>query len=207
MADLDVTASILTADGWLSLEDDAGGAVHGYWLHQTSLSQQSQTHRNVTTSNSWVPGTFAVSSVPDNVQETLCVWVRGATAYEFRTRVQTLIDALDQPSFSVLYQIEDLEELWTCPVPADYQISTQQEFRVAKIGYVTATINRLPQVTLTQIPEPPTGGGPVLPPPPAFTDVLVLDVFLPGLPGVVLPANHRAADTFLPGFPAPGGKL
>lgn len=140
---LDISVKIQTPTGWLDLEDPDSG----YEVHAESLGERSVTYRKTEASSPWVEGTFPISAVRDNVVESLSIYVRGDTTYEFKRRVQVLTDAIEQLSYLLLVRIEDASEYWQC-FPADYSIQTQHEYLHARLGVVRAQVPRLPAVTL-----------------------------------------------------------
>lgn len=143
--DLDLQVKIATTTGWLDLDDP----LAGYTVHGDSFATRTVSYRTRAVSNEFIEGSFAVTSVRENVNEVLAVRVSGNTTYEFRNRVQKLTDALEQLSYQIMMRIEDATEYWTCQ-PAGYAIETQREFYHARIGVVRATVPRLPAVILVQ---------------------------------------------------------
>lgn len=145
--DLSVSCRIQTPSGWLEVEDEA----NGYTLHSDTRGTRSVTRRTKEVKGEWVAGAFAQRSVPENVSETLAIWVSGATTFEFQDRMQVLEDAFDQLVWSVEFTIGDSKETWSIAEPAEYQITTQREFWIARTGYITAQVPRLPTVLREQI--------------------------------------------------------
>lgn len=136
---LDVSARISTPFGWLEVN------YGPYELHRSSFGETQRTMRRTQTTNPFVPGTFTVNAVPDNVTETLAVWVTGDSHYEMDVALQTLIEALEAPSFLMEKRVEDSLEMWWC-FSADVQIQTQAEYLHARKALVNAQVPRLPQV-------------------------------------------------------------
>ena len=146
MADLDVSAVITTLMGDLELEDPE----NGYELGKDSFSTRNVTYRKVEVSGDFTEGTDVDRSVRGNVTESLAVYVAGDTTYQFQMRVMQLTDALEQLAFTITRRVGDAQEVWNC-VTSDYTVETSQEFLVAKIGLVRATINRKPRTMWTQV--------------------------------------------------------
>lgn len=147
MADLDVSASVLAPTGWIELED----AANGYELHKDSFARRATSHRKTEVANEWVPGTYVTRSVRESVSEDVVVYVRGASPFELSERVSALTDAYDQLAYSFKLRIGDLEQTWSCASPADYTVETQQEFWIATLAVVRATVPRLPAMTIAQV--------------------------------------------------------
>lgn len=146
MADLEVFASILTPTGWIELEDEP----NGYWLHKDAFAKKAVSHRKREVSSEWVAGTFVADAVRENVIEDVVVYVQGRTPYEMRQRLDALTDGFDQLSYKMTLTEGDLEETWQCNL-ADYSIECGQEFRLARLAIVRASVPRLPGVTTRQV--------------------------------------------------------
>jgi len=136
---LDVSCRVSTSNGWLEVNYGV------YELHKESFNAQQRTMRRTTTTNPFVPGTFTVNAVSDNVVENLAVWVTGDTHYEMDVAIQVLVDALEQPSYLIERRIEDSWQTWWC-YAADVAISTQHEYLHARRALVQAQVPRLPQI-------------------------------------------------------------
>lgn len=138
-AGLDVSLRISTGHGWLELNYGA------YELHRDTFSTTQRTMRRTQVTNPFVPGTFTVGAVPDNVTEAVAVWVEGDSHYEMDVAVQALVDALEQPSYLVEKRVNDSWQTWWC-FAADVTIVTQAEYLYARKSLVQAQVPRLPQV-------------------------------------------------------------
>lgn len=136
---LDVSVRVSTAFGWLEI------SYGPYSLHKESFAETQRTMRRTQTQNPFVPGTFTVNAVADNVTENIAVWVDGDSHYEMDVAVQTLVEALEQPSYLMERRIEDSLVTWWCQA-ADVAITTQAEYLHARKALVSAQIPRLPQV-------------------------------------------------------------
>jgi hypothetical protein len=140
--DLDLQIKILAATGWIDLEDG-----QHYEVHKDTLATRQITHRQRTVTSEFIEGSFAATSVRENVNEALVIKVTGDSYYEWRTYIAKLTDALEQLTYQVMVRIEDATEYWDCQ-PANYSIETQQEFIHARLGIVRATVPRLPDLLL-----------------------------------------------------------
>jgi hypothetical protein len=136
---LNISAKIESPTGWLNLEDG-----QYYSLHGDSLAGRTQTYRRREVSAEWIEGTFPVSAVRDNTIETIAVWVRGDSHYEYRTKQDALAACFEQLAYQFMMRVDDVTEYWQC-FASDYGIELQREFRHAIIGVVRATVQRLPQ--------------------------------------------------------------
>lgn len=136
--DLIIRCRITTPDGWMDLNNH-----DSYELEAESLGNRQVTHRKQEASNPYVPGTWVVSAVPDNVVETVSLWVRGQNHYELSQRVMALEDAFSQLQFYMQWSVEDRLMTWFCQV-ADYQINTQREFQHATMAKFVAQVPRYP---------------------------------------------------------------
>lgn len=144
--DLAVSVVIDTLLGPLELEDLASG----YELHKETIGLRATSYRKVEVSGDFTEGTDTQRAVRANVTEQLSVWVAGTTQFEFQTRVRALTDALEQLSYTITRTVGDAIEVWQCTT-ADYSLETSQEFLVATIGLIKATVPRKPAVALSQV--------------------------------------------------------
>lgn len=144
--DLDVSAQIETASGWLVLED----AVNGYELHKESFNNRAVTWRKQDVSSDWLEGTYTNHAVRGNVIEPVAVYVTAATPYALSVKMDALTDALGQIQYGLKVRFGDLEETWTC-FPADYAVEAGQELRFATMALVRAQIPHLPTITKAQV--------------------------------------------------------
>lgn len=144
---IDLSVTVLTPGGvMLELEDPD----NGYEVHADSFATSAITHRKTEVNNRWIEGTYAVSTVRDNAQEALVVWVEGTTMYDYRSKMETLKACFDQATFTVVKTIGNAVETWDCEV-SDYTEESQQEFIFRTMGDLRVQLNRRPQVQLTQI--------------------------------------------------------
>lgn len=141
--DLDLSAKVAGPSGWVDLEDGLY-----YSLHAESFGESGTSWRKKDLNADWIEGSYTVSAVRENVTETVSVWVRGETHFEFRTKVEDLITCFSQLNYLFMKRIEDVAEYWTCPSPADYTIRTQHEYIHARIGVFAAQVIRLPTVQI-----------------------------------------------------------
>lgn len=145
MVTLAVSAEVSTpGGGWLLLEDEE----NGLGLHTDTYAERTQTRRTKTADGQWIGGSFGLRSVPESVEETVGVWVDGIDSqWTFRERMQAVQECFDQMRYTVRFTVGDMRETWTCVVPAEYSIATEQAFLVATTGLIKAKVLRLPKVT------------------------------------------------------------
>lgn len=136
--DLTVRCRMTTEAGWLDLNDH-----FGYELEADTMNNRQVTHRKQEVQNPYVPGTFVVSSVPDNVIETVSVWVRGQNHYEMGKNIEVLEYAFSQLQYYMQWVVENHMVTWFCQV-ADYQVNTQREYRHARLAKFVAQVPRYP---------------------------------------------------------------
>jgi hypothetical protein len=136
--DLDLACRILGANGWIDLEDG-----HHYAIHGESFAERQQTYRRREINSPWAEGSYPVNAVRENTTETLVVWVKGTSHYEWRVYLDRLTAALEQLSYRIMVRFGDMADYWDC-FPADYSVQTQREFIHAKLGVVRAQVPRHP---------------------------------------------------------------
>lgn len=139
-SDLLVRARVSTSQGWLDVNDH-----YGYELEADTLNNRQVSHRKQEVQHPYVPGTFVVSSVAENVTETVSIWVRGQSHYEMGQRIAALEDAFSQLQYYMEWIVENHLTTWFCQV-ADYQINTQREYRHARVAKFVAQVPRYPTV-------------------------------------------------------------
>ena len=132
--------------GPIELQDPA----HGYELHKDTFATAATTHRKQEVSSEWMEGTFTSRGVRDNILEQVVVWVSGATQYEFQSRLQAIIDALEQLSFTMTKTLGNARWDWSCSM-ADYSVETSQEMLFATTGLIRAQVPRRPLAPMTQV--------------------------------------------------------
>lgn len=144
---IDLSVQVLTPGGLLlELEDPD----NGYEVHADSFATSALTHRKTEVANRWIEGTYAVSTVRDNAQEALVVWVEGRTMYDYRSKMEALKTCFDQATFTVVKTIGNAVETWDCEV-SDYTEESQQEFIHRTLGALRVQLNRRPHTNLQQI--------------------------------------------------------
>lgn len=146
---LRVRVELSTSKGWLNINDH-----DAYELEAETRSTRQVTHRRQETSSPYVPGTFVINAVPENINETISVWVRGPSHHDLATRIDSLTNALTQPQFYVRWTVEDHTETWLCQI-ADYTITSQRELTHATVAKVSANVPRYPYtITSEQVIQP-----------------------------------------------------
>lgn len=136
-------AKVEGPDGrWIDLNDRLN-----YQLEGSSFGERSVTVRTGELTNALVSGSFATAALPENITETVAVWVRGSSSYDVRAKEEALADAFTQVSYRFLKRVGNASEYWIC-LPASYKIATQREFLHAGISLFTATVPRRPEKDL-----------------------------------------------------------
>ncbi len=135
-----VRCKISTPSGWMDVNNH-----DGYELGAESRAQVQVTHRKQTISSAYVPGSFTLNAVPDNVMESVSWWVRGTDHHDMQVKIRRLTEAFTQPDFYMDWTIEEHAEVWRCQT-ADYSIETKREYLHAKIANVKAQIPRYPEL-------------------------------------------------------------
>lgn len=143
MADYDIDCYF----GGLSGIKVSGGYVYGYDLHADSRSQQQTSWRKQSVENNWVEGSFDVTGVRGNITELVAVWVYGTDANEYQQRKAALVAYLSQPAWTMLWQIDGMNETWDCTY-SDFSEETQREFQYARQGIIRMSIMRRPRVSV-----------------------------------------------------------
>lgn len=135
-----IRCKISTPSAWMDVNNH-----DGYELGAESRATTQVTHRKQTVQSPYVPGTFTLNAVPDNVTETLSWWVRGTDHHDMQVKVRRLTEALTQPDFYVDWTVEEHNEIWRCQT-SDYSIETKREFLHAKVAKINAQVPRYPEV-------------------------------------------------------------
>lgn len=143
--ELVVRCRLETPEGWLDINDH-----RHYELHPDSLTGQQVRHRRMTAQSPYVPGSFTVQSVPENVEERVSVWVRGDSHHDMMTALRVLGEAFSQLQYTMEWTLEDHRFYWQCQV-ADYQVESQREFLHARLSRLTAQVPRTPEVYSEQV--------------------------------------------------------
>lgn len=129
--------------GWLDINDG-----ERYKLESSSLSDSAVTWRKKELQSQYLPGTWVLSAVKDNIVENVTVWVIGEDHYAMTSAVRKLTDAFDQLYYSMWWKIDTDEFAWHCQL-ADYQITADRDLRHASMCKVVARVPRYPEVEHT----------------------------------------------------------
>lgn len=143
MPDFPVSLTLSNGGAGLQLNNRSAG----YQLASETKATQNITWRKTEVSNPFVEGTYVTSALKENIVETVAVYCYGTTGAVLRQKVQDLIDAFSQITYTITWTLNGAQERWTC-MPADLQIGTQKEFQHAKMALVTASVPRLPTAVL-----------------------------------------------------------
>lgn len=126
--------------GWLDLND---GLV--YRVAADSFDSANQQFRRQQVISPFVGGKFTVNSVPDQVEETLAVWVNGVESIDLQDNIDNLINAMTQFHYQVRIDIDANRRVWNCE-QADYTIGYSQVGMHNRV--VKASFNLLRQPTV-----------------------------------------------------------
>ena len=138
---LELNVLIEHPDGWLDLNDH-----QNYRVANDALAEGNHSFRRLTATSPYVHGSYTITSVPDNIEETLSVWVLGGTRADLAQNIQYLTDALQQITFGIVIKVEDYSVLWTC-FASEYKVSTRHELMHSRMGQVVAQVPRLPKTS------------------------------------------------------------
>lgn len=141
---LPVRCRIDVNGSWMDINDG-----QHYVLEASTMQDFQVQWRKKEVQSPYLPGTWVVQAVKDNVQENLVVWVRGSDHYEMTTYLHRLTDALDQLYYAIWWKVDTDEFAWHCQV-ADYQVSSDRDLRHASICKVSAKVPRYPEVEHTE---------------------------------------------------------
>lgn len=151
---LPTTAVVSVPTGWLNLNDGKR-----YTLEATTLNSRSVGHRRQEITSPHIPGTWLVSAQPENVVETVVIWVNEFDHYALYKAVQDLEDAFSQWYFVMRWQIDQHEWAWSCQL-SDYQVDTDRDLLHATMAKFTVRVPRHPEVVHAlagMIPRLPKG--------------------------------------------------
>jgi hypothetical protein len=113
----DITVRITTPMGdWMNLDDH-----ERYILAADSFQQSATQMRRNQVQGPYVAGKFTVYAVPDQVTETVSLYVLGANQTELQLNLQALVAAFTQPNFALVWSADEAAYQWDCEA-ADYTI-------------------------------------------------------------------------------------
>lgn len=107
---------VFTGSRWMSLNDHVN-----YIVGSTSLGETSQTFSKITSKSSMYDGEWVVHATKDNVNETIQVYVLGATHSAVEDNRTIAINAFTQLSYNIRVSVGNHVETWRC-FPADYNL-------------------------------------------------------------------------------------
>lgn len=125
--------------GWLALQDERAGLK----LHPDTFASSQMTHKRITASNVFVPGTFTVRSTPDNIEETVGVYVSDESIASRDRKVDYLIGLFTRVSFRLIKQSEHGSVMMVGQC-ADYTSNNQREYLHGGITLITFRVPVLP---------------------------------------------------------------
>jgi len=135
-----IRCKISTPSSWFDVNNH-----DGYELAGDTRQVIQVTHRKQTIQSPYVPGTFTVNAVKENVTESMSWWVRGADHHDMEVKVRRLCEAISQPDYYIDWTVEEHTEVWLCQT-ADYSVETRREYLHARLAMVKAQIPRYPEV-------------------------------------------------------------
>ena len=131
---------VSTAPGWKSFNDRINYRVMG-----DSLNPQSVQWRRVETTSPYMGGKYLVHATPDNVTESIGVYVMGEDQLSLHRNYYDLIDAFTQFNFQIRKTMDLAGEIWNC-FPADYSADWSPVYTHNRMIPVKLQIPRLPTI-------------------------------------------------------------
>jgi hypothetical protein len=134
--------------GWFSLETPNGELE----LHPDTFASAQVTQRRRTAQSMFVPGTYTISAVAENITEQVAVWVAVADPLLHAQTVEYLIELFSRTTFELMKVKVQTEyrdvpkaavELITC-FAADWARNTQREYMHADRTLLTFSVPTLP---------------------------------------------------------------
>lgn len=140
--------SVQQSDGlWLDLND-----LVNYRVASSSFDTYAQSWRRIMVNSPYMEGSYQVHAVPENVNETVDIYVYGATFADANANLELLLEAFRQSTYKVARAIEGADQAWTC-LTADYSVKTTNVFANSKMILVSFSIPRLPTYETTISPS------------------------------------------------------
>lgn len=139
--------SVQQSDGlWLDLND-----LINYRVAASSFDTYAQSWRRVMVNSPYMEGSYQVHAVPENVNETVDIYVYGETFIAANANLELLLEAFRQPSYQIARSLEGADQTWTC-LTADYSVKTSNVYVNNKLILVSFSIPRLPTYITTITP-------------------------------------------------------
>ena len=127
--------------GWLALEDPDSGLRLG----ANTFAQSAATVRRVDASNPYVPGTFTVRAVPDNVTTSVELQVFDSSTLSRESKVSHLVSLFTRSSYRLRQVVDEPGvAIEMVAQAADWQANTQREFLHAGLTVLVFNFSVLP---------------------------------------------------------------
>lgn len=138
MERMQVSCLITVPGGELEINDG-----EKFVLGANARASTQVTWRRQDVSSPFVPGTWTVSSVQENVNENVEVYVYASDHGSLRIYLDELVAAFTQHIYTVTWDFTEDIYAWYCQ-RADYQIDTRREFQHSRMAIATFSVPRYP---------------------------------------------------------------
>lgn len=140
--DTDFHCRMTGPDGWINLDDH-----ENYIIASDSFAGSAMVWRRNQVTSPYVAGKFTASAIPDQVTESVNVYVLGESQTELQINLANLIDAVSQPAFELQWSADNATYIWECDC-ADYTIDFVNTNLYARQLSVKLQIPRNPTITM-----------------------------------------------------------
>lgn len=130
---------VQTPGGWFSLER----ADRSIYLGSETFANSSMTLKRITASNTYIPGTYTVRATPDNITETVAVYITDSNMGLRWQKTEYLVSLFLRTNYQLMLVMDTRTELMTGQA-ADYTVNNQREFMHAGITLITFNVPVLP---------------------------------------------------------------
>lgn len=127
---------------WIDINDHLNYKISG----SSTRDSATRTYRKTTVQSPVLSGSYLVHAVPDMTQETVGVWVYGASQTELNDNFYQLLDLFQQWSFRIRWTFDEYREYWNCSL-ADVSYSRNQVWTHSLMASVQFTIPVYPEVS------------------------------------------------------------
>ena len=154
MTDVATTFAVQQSNGlWLDLNDHVN-----YYVGTSSFETYAQTWRRVMVSSPYMEGSYQVHAVPENGNESVTIYCKGATYADTAAAIEAVVAAFKQHSYYVARTIETVTQIWSC-YTADFSIRVSNSLTNSNMAMVELSIPRLPTYTTNITPAMTTLDG------------------------------------------------
>lgn len=127
--------------GWTALQDERNGLV----LSSETFATSQMTLKRVAVGNSYLPGTYTVRAMQDNLREQIGVYIYEDNSGLLRRKTDYLVELFIRPSFEMIIRYEGYGVSMTAQA-ADYTRTTQREYLHAGVAKIVFDVPFLPTV-------------------------------------------------------------